>query len=153
MSLKRRVLGGVVSGAGGAIALTGLRKLLSWFGLVGDTAPEQVVERLRELGILDGSSPGDRRALTVGAHLLYGVGMGAAFGLLRRERGGPAEEAAAGSALGVLSWGAGWASWLPLAGVHSPPWKQRTPKVLLPVLDHAFFGAVWGITYRLLRRD
>ncbi|MBA2443698.1 MAG: hypothetical protein H0V53_15070 [Rubrobacter sp.] len=143
-----------MSGAGGAVALTGLRKLLARSGLVGTTAPEQVVERLRELGLLDGLSPEARRALTVGVHLAYGVGMGAAFGLLlRRERGGPAEEAAAGSALGILSWGAGWSSWLPLAGVHLPPWKQRTPKVLLPVLDHAFFGAVWGITYRLLRRD
>ncbi len=55
------------------------------------------------------------------------------------------EEAAVGAALGLLVWGAGWASWLPLAGVHRAPWSERTPKVLLPVLDHAVFGAAWGL--------
>jgi hypothetical protein len=55
------------------------------------------------------------------------------LGLLRREIGGAAQEAATGSALGLLAWwGAGWSSWLPLAGVHASPWRQQTPKVLLP---------------------
>lgn len=30
-------------------------------------------------------------------------------------------------------------------GVHRPPWAERTPKALLPVLDHAVFGAAWGL--------
>ena len=82
-----------------------------------------------------------------------GVGTGAAFGLLRRESGGKGEEAAVGSSLGILAWGVGWASWLPLAGVHSPPWEQRTPKVLLPVIDHAVYGAAWGLIYGALTRN
>jgi len=93
----------------------------------------------------------------VAAHFAYGMGTGTAFGFLRRERGGPTEEAAVGAALGLLAWGAGWASWLPLTGVHRAPWTQRTPKVLLPVLDHAMFGAAWGLAYWALggraRRD
>jgi hypothetical protein len=65
----------------------------------------------------------------------------------------PAEEAAAGSALGVLGRVAGWASWLPLTDVHSPPWRPWTPKVLLiTVLDHAVFGATWGLAYWVLTR-
>ena len=40
---------------------------------------------------------------------------------LRGDREGPVSEAAVGATLGVLSWGAGWAGWLPLAGVHPPP--------------------------------
>jgi hypothetical protein len=126
---------------------------MAGFDLVGTTAPEQVVERLEELGLLDGWSPEARRVLTAGAHLAYGVGTGTALSLLRRERGGTTEEAAVGSALGVLAWGAGWASWLPLAGVHLPPWKQQTPKVLLPILDHVVFGAAWGLLYRSMRPD
>jgi hypothetical protein len=123
-------------------------------GLGGrDQCPEQVVERLEELGLVDDWSPEARRVLTGVAHLAYGVGSGTALGLLRRERDGVAEEAAVGSALGILVWGAGWTSWLPLAGVHRPPWKQRSPKVLLPVLDHFVFGAVWGLVYRAIRRD
>ena len=115
------------------------------------TAPEQVVERLEELGFLDGLSPSSRRRLTVAAHLAYGVGTGSALGVLRRRKEGPAQEAAVGAALGILAWGASWTSILPLAGVHRPPWEQRSAKVLLPVVDHAIYGAVWGFLYFMCR--
>lgn len=151
MKRVRRAAYGALGGVGGTLALTGLRKLLSRVGLVQETAPEQVVERLEELGIVDDWSPGARRLLAIVAHFAYGTGIGAALGLLRDERGDVAEETAVGSALGILSWGASWTSVLPLAGVHRPPWEQRTPRVLLPVIDHAFFGAVWGLLYRVLR--
>ena len=62
-------------------------------------------------------------------------------------------EVAAGAALGVLAWGAGWAGWLWMLGVHGAPWEQRSARVLLPVIDHAFYGAVWGLLYRVWRRD
>jgi hypothetical protein len=75
------------------------------------------------------------------------------LGLLRRKRGKSSEEAAVGSALGILAWSAGWSSWLPLTGAHEPPWKGRSPKVLLPVLDHAAFGATWGLIYWTLTRN
>ncbi len=148
----RRATYGALGGVGGALALSGLRQALAWVGLVQETAPEQVVERLEELGLVDDWPPAARRLLTVAAHVAYGTGIGAALGLLRREQGAPAEEAAVGSALGLLAWGVGWATWLPLTGVHSPPWRLRTPKVLLPVLDHAAFGAVWGLLYQALGR-
>lgn len=152
MNLTRRAAYGALGGVGGTLVLSGLRQVLARAELVQKTAPEQVVDRLEELGLVEDWSPGAQRLLTVVAHLGYGISIGAVLGLLRRERGGPAEEAAVGSALGLLAWGAGWATWLPLTGVHSPPWTQRTPKVLLPVLDHAAFGAVWGLLYRLLGR-
>jgi hypothetical protein len=152
MDAKERILAGALSGSVGTLVLSGLREAWSRMGLVFETAPMQVVDRLEELGLVEGWSPRALRLLTVVAHIAYGVGTGAALGLLRRERGGAAEEAAVGSALGVLVWGAGWSSWLPLTGVHSPPWEQRTPKVLLPVLDHAVYGAAWGLIYWLLTR-
>jgi hypothetical protein len=138
-------LRGALAGLAATVVLTGLRQAWSKMGLVFDTAPMQVVDRAEELGLVGDLSPSGRRLLTVFAHLAYGAGTGAAFGFLRREKGRPAEEAAVGSALGVLAWGAGWSSWLPLAGVHSPPWAQKTPRVLLPVVDHAVFGAAWGL--------
>jgi hypothetical protein len=147
MDVKERFLAGALSGAGGTLVLSGLREALTRMGLVFETAPMQVVDRAEELGLVDGWSPRALRLLTVAAHIAYGVGTGTAMGLLRRERGEPAQEAAVGAALGILVWGAGWSSWLPLTGVHSPPWKQQTPKVLLPVLDHAVYGAAWGLAY------
>lgn len=153
MSLLRRASCGALSGIGGAIALSGFRKILSWAGLVGATAPEQVVARLEELGLVDGWPPVVRRLLVVAAHLSYGAGIGATLGVLRRKRGEAGEEAAVGTTLGILTWAANWTVVLPLSGVHQPPWKERTPKVVLPVLDHAVFGAVWGLIYRSTRRD
>lgn len=128
MELGKRAARGALAGLFATLALSGLRGVLSRAGLVHETAPEQVVRRLEELGLLDGWPQPARRALAAAAHLSYGTGLGAFMGALRRLRGGPAEEASVGAALGVLSWGAGWASWLPLAGVHLPPWKQRTPQ-------------------------
>jgi hypothetical protein len=147
MDLKERARAGALGGVVATLVLSALREALTRVGLVFETAPMQVVDRMEEVGLVDDWSPGARRVLTVAAHFAYGTGTGAVFGILRREQGGPSEEAAVGSALGLLAWGAGWASWLPLAGVHRAPWAQRTPKVLLPVLDHAVFGAAWGLTY------
>jgi hypothetical protein len=153
MGFMRRIVSGALGGAGGTLVLTGFREVLAAAGLVGVTAPEQVIARLEELGLLDDPSPETRRVLTAVAHLAYGVGIGAALGLLRRERGGVAEETAVGTALGILAWGANWTVLLPSTGVHRPPWKERTPKVLLPILDHAVYGATWGVLYRAMRSD
>ena len=146
-----RAFDGALGGAGATVALTGLRQALARAGLVETSAPEQVVGRLEQLGLVDDWSKGSRRALTVFAHFAYGVGIGAALGLLRRERGGLGEETAVGSALGLLSWAFNWTALLPMLGVHTPPWRQHSPKVLLPVLDHAFFGVVWGVIFRARR--
>lgn len=153
MGFMRRIASGALGGAGGTLVLTGFREVLTAAGLVGVTAPEQVIARLEELGLLDDPSPETRRVLTAVAHLAYGVGIGAALGILRRERGGVAEETAVGTALGILAWGANWTVLLPSTGVHRPPWKERTPKVLLPILDHAVYGATWGVLYRAMRSD
>ena len=152
MNAKRRALTGALGGLGATLVLSGLREAWARVGLVFETAPMQVVGRMEEVGLLGDLSPWRRRLLAVFAHFAYGAGTGMSFGLLRRERGGPREEASVGSALGVLAWGAGWASWLPLTGVHKAPWTQKTPKVLLPVIDHAVFGAAWGLLYWALRR-
>jgi hypothetical protein len=149
---RERALAGGLGGVAATLALSGVREALTRIGLVFETAPMQVVDRMEEVGLVDDWSPGARRVLTVAAHFAYGIGTGTAFGILRREEGGPREEAAVGAALGLLAWGVGWASWLPLAGVHRAPWTQRTPKVLLPVLDHAVFGAAWGLAHWVLGR-
>ena len=143
---------GALGGLGGTFVLSGLREAMSRMGLVFETAPMQVVDRAEEVGIVGDLSPTGHRLLTVIAHFAYGTAAGAAFGLLRRERGGAAEEAAVGSTLGILAWGAGWSTWLPLTGVHRPPWKGRSPRVLLPVIDHAAFGAAWGLINLALSR-
>ena len=145
MDARKRAVTGALGGLGATLVLSGLREAWAKTGLVFETAPMQVVDRMEELDLVGDLSPAGRRLLTALAHFAYGAGTGTVFGLLRRERGGPGEEAAVGSALGVLAWGAGWSSWLPLTGVHRPPWAQKSPRVLLPVIDHAVFGTAWGL--------
>lgn len=151
--MKSRLLAGAASGVAGTLALTTFRNSLTRLGLVHETAPMQVVDRLTESGFASGWPPAAKSALVAGAHFGYGVSAGTVFGVLRREAMDDlATEAAVGASLGVLIWGLGWAGWLPLLGVHQAPWSQNTPKVLLPILDHAVFGAVWGISNRAFAR-
>lgn len=153
MDARSRAFAGGIGGVGATLVLSGLRWTWHWMGLVFDTAPTQVVDRAEEVFTREGFSPATRRVLAAVAHVAYGVSIGVAFGLLRREPAGKNVEVAVGSSLGILAWGAGWASWLPLTGVHSPPWKQQSTKVLLPVIDHAVFGAAWGLIFSALARD
>lgn len=146
MDTNQRAFAGAVGGIAGTLALSGFRKVLTKFGPVFETVPMQIMDRMEELGLLEGCSEATRQALSLVAHLGYGIGTGTVLGLLRHERDGPATELAVGTSLGILTWGLGWAIWLPLLGVHRAPWNQRTAKVLLPILDHGVYGTVWGIT-------
>jgi hypothetical protein len=150
--LLERVTKGAAGGAAATLALSAFRSSLKSAGLVQKTAPMQVVERLTDTGFASEWSPAAKGLLTAGAHVGYGVGAGAAFGGLRNEKSDYATEAAVGATLGVLIWGVGWAGWLPLLGVHRAPWNQTSPKALLPVLDHAVFGAVWGLANEAINR-
>ena len=107
VNLKQRALAGVLGGFSATLVLSGLREAFTRVGLVFETAPMQVVDRVEELGLVGDPSPGGRSLLTVVAHFAYGMGAGTAFGFLRRKRGGPTEEAAVGAALGLLVWGVG----------------------------------------------
>jgi hypothetical protein len=143
---------GAAASVPATISLSGLRSGLQSLGLVHETAPMQVVNRLVETGFASGWSQPAKRVLTAGAHVGYGLGAGTVFGALRNVEHDYATEAAVGASLGILIWGLGWAGWLPLLGVHRAPWNQSSPKALLPVLDHAVFGAVWGISNKALSR-
>jgi hypothetical protein len=88
MGLMLRAFYGALGGFGGTLVLTGFRKALAAVGLVGVTAPEQVIAKLEELGSLDGWSPEARRVLTGAAHLSYGIGIGTVLGLLPGRKAG-----------------------------------------------------------------
>ena len=151
MDTTKRALVGAASGVGGTIFLSELRQVLKAAGLVYETAPMQVVDRLEKALSLE-SHPLAKRAMELVAHFGYGVSAGTILGVLRRERERPGTELAVGTALGILLWGMGWAGWLPILGADRAPWSYRTPRVLLPIFDHAVFGGVWALIYWSLAR-
>src|SRR5918997_6835072 len=107
MGLKERALAGVLGGAAATLVLSVLREVLTRIGLVFETAPQQVVERMEEIGLVEGWSPRALRVLTVAAHFAYGMGTGTAFGFLRRERGGGPGGGGGGAGPGGLARGGG----------------------------------------------
>jgi hypothetical protein len=136
-----RALSGAAGGAGGTVVLSVLRSVLRRAGMVYETAaPMQVVERPEQADFVP-DRPAAKHVVSLAAHFVYGTAAGAAFGALRRKREG------VGTALGVLLWGFGWAGWLPILGADRAPWNYDNPRVLLPVLDHAAYGAVWGLVF------
>lgn len=141
-----RALSGAAGGVGGTVVLSVLRSVLRIVGVVYKTAPMQVVERLEQADFVP-DRPVAKRAIGLVAHLAYGTAAGAAFGALRRKREGVGTEVAVGTTLGILLWGIGWAGWLPILGADQAPWNYHKPKALLPVLDHAVYGAVWGLIF------
>jgi hypothetical protein len=146
MSVTKKAWVGAVGGAGGTVVLSLLRNVLKAVGVVYKTAPMQVVDRLQQAELV-ADRPVAKRAVALVAHLAYGMGAGAAFGALRRKQEDLRTELAVGAALGVLLWGIGWAGWLPILGADRAPWNYRSPKALLPVFDHAVFGAAWGFLF------
>ena len=151
MGAVEKALAGAAGGAGGTVVLSALRSALREVGLVYETAPMQVVERLEQADIV-ADRPVAKRALALAAHIAYGTGAGAALGALRRGPDDAVTEIAVGAALGVLLWGVGWAGWLPILGADRAPWSYHNPKVLLPILDHAVYGAAWGLLFWALSR-
>ena len=79
MNLKERALAGGFGGIAATLILSGLRKAWARFGLIFETAPMQVVDRMQEVGLVEGSSHQERRGLTLAAHFAYGVGTGVVF--------------------------------------------------------------------------
>lgn len=146
--IMRRAGSGAAAGVVATGALTAFRLVLNRMGLVFDTAPQLVVRRLYDLRLLPSARNSTMAAV---AHVAYGVGAGTVCGLLRRRCDGPVTEVAVGTTLGILVWGSGWSMWLPLLGVEPAPWNWRGPAVVLPVIDHAVYGAVWGTTYWMVR--
>ena len=149
--MTEKALAGAAGGVVGTVFLSALRAVLRKAGVVYETAPIQVVERLQQTGLV-ANRPVAKHAVSVTAHFAYGTAAGMAFGALRRRREDLRTELAVGAALGVLLWGVGWAGWLPSLGADRAPWNYHSPKVLLPVLDHAAFGAVWGFLFWALSR-
>lgn len=85
-------------------------------------------------------------AQTLGA--VYGLSAGAVYALLRpRSLAGVAD----GFALGLATWAAGYAGWLPALGLLPRLSRQPTAAVLGTAVRHVGFGLVTVAAYRRLR--
>jgi hypothetical protein len=86
------------------------------------------------------------RSMAVG----YGLAAGAAYGLLRTDG---RNVVADGVVLGIVTWAAGYAGWLPALGLTPRLREQSAPQALGPLVLHIVFGAVTAVAYRWLAED
>jgi hypothetical protein len=77
----------------------------------------------------------------------YGLAFGAAYAALR-PRGGSAW--LDGAALGVACWAAGYAGWLPAAGLMPPLRRQTGTQALAPAAEHVAYGMATVAAYNWL---
>jgi hypothetical protein len=150
----RRMLAGAVAGA----AATGVMSAVMWgaqrAGALGTMPPKKVVVgTLEALGVTP-SSETQADLLSAGAHLLFGAGAGALYGLLAAptlSRRVP--PLVTGPLFGAAVWAVSYAGWIPGAGLMAPPHRDRPGRPTSMVIAHLVFGAVLGpLCSRLARR-
>jgi hypothetical protein len=82
-------------------------------------------------------------------HFGYGATAGVLYGALQH---GSPDVWRDGLLLGLGVWAAGYLGWLPGTGLMPPVTEQRPAQVLVPVLQHIFFGVVAVEAFALLER-
>jgi hypothetical protein len=133
----------------GAMAMTGLRKLSSGLGLVGETPPEAILRqrvglvmaalpkgRLEALKAL--VQPQRRRALTEAAHVGFGAAAGAVYGALPSH---VRQAAWSGPAWGLAVWAGYELGMAPVLGVSHAGRRKPAERVAF-VADHVLYGLV-----------
>jgi hypothetical protein len=127
------IVAGALTGAVGAMAMSGLRTVTTHLGALRRTPPERVFDAAAP----EASGP-DRAVAQELAHWAFGAGGGAAFGALPA---GATRSAAAGVVYGLSVWALFELVLQPMlgqAGRHRRPVAER----LALIADHALYGLV-----------
>ncbi len=139
MSRAEDLVRGGVAGAAATVAMSSLMLAAGRAGLVGRQAPEAIV---RQAGALVGAEPRGRvaGALAAAAHLGFGVGTGAAYGLLP-----PSPRPVAHGVLVALGvYAISYAGWVPGLGALPVAHRDREDRQTVMVAAHVVYGAVLG---------
>ncbi len=134
---------GATSGTAATLAMSGVMLLAQKLGLEGEQPPEAIVETALDAADVDRSET-RQNALASVAHLAFGAGCGAVYGLLRRliRTGGPEPVHGVGFGLGVYT--ASYAGWIPALRILPPPTRDREDRQVAMILAHVVYGAVLG---------
>jgi len=79
----------------------------------------------------------------------YGTTFGALYAMARPKTKQMFLE---GTVVGVASWAASFLGWLPATGLMPPVWKHRPKQIIMPIVEHTFYGVATVATYRWLQR-
>ncbi|HEU0164917.1 MAG TPA: DUF6789 family protein [Thermomicrobiales bacterium] len=79
------------------------------------------------------------------AHLAYGTGVGAGFGLVRRML--PSSPVVTGLIVGGGVWAISYAGYLPALGLYPPPSDDSPPRPVTMIVAHAVYGIALARIY------
>src|SRR5688500_8224890 len=126
-------------------AMEGLRRVLPR-GEQDPIPPRQITERAAAAaGVAGEMTDGQKDAATAVAHLAFGAGTGALYGLLAPLLpGGPV---ARGVGYGLTVWAGSYLGWLPAAGLYKRPEDEPAGRHAKMVLSHVVWGACLGLLH------
>jgi hypothetical protein len=136
-------------------AMSGFFLLVHEAGLLGEPPPRKLTRRiLRRAGAfsrLTHGAPLDAAATL--AHYGYGMGMGAAYGLIAGRLPTKGARLAAAIGLSVGVWAGSYAGWIPAMNLMRRPSKDRPLRPTVMALLHVVFGAAWGLCFESRREE
>jgi hypothetical protein len=124
--------------------MSGFMRACGAFGLRGEQPPKKGTRRAFATIVGNSSSEGTLNVLVSFAHLAFGVGAGAVFGLPHRKSEGRTLSALQGMLFGVGVWAASYCGWIPMLGILPHPKHDRPGRPAAMIAAHIIWGAALG---------
>jgi hypothetical protein len=137
-------LNGAWAGAVATIPMSAVMAAADSAGLMGEHPPKVIVETaLERTGFR--ANEREENSLALAAHLGFGAGAGAIFGLMsRRFRRRTSTFVAGGIAFGLLVYTVSYKGWIPSLGILPEPEDDRPGRPTSMIAAHVVFGSVLG---------
>jgi hypothetical protein len=137
----RGTFGGLV--ATGAMSVPML--LGSRFGRMGKQPPERITEDALDAVDVELDSERAEHMLATAAHVLFGAGAGALFGVLHSRLEPAGSPIVHGIGFGVIVWATSYLGWVPMLGILPPAPRDRPDRSRIMFASHLVYGAVLGM--------
>ena len=156
MKVVASVLVGAMAGALSTVAMSAVMLGAKRAGVTGELPPERITRKAIDTVSVEPLDDRTEDAIAAVAHLGFGAGAGALFGLLTTRtvaaRGSPAVAAFTGMLYATGIWLVSYQGWVPALGIMPPASGDRRERVVTMLAAHWVYGAALGILTRLLRR-
>lgn len=141
---------GALAGVGATVLMSGVMLLAGRLGVMGEQPPRKVMRRvLNRPPFVDSD---DIDLLASAAHMAFGAGAGATFGLIVRRAPGFTRPWL-GALFGLLIWIGSYAGWIPALHIMQPPHRDRKARQATMLAAHLVFGLALGQLTRVLRHS
>jgi hypothetical protein len=133
-----------IGGGVGTLFMSGFMLACGALGLMGEQPPKKVTRRA--FAAIVGNSPSERTSnvLASFAHVAFGMGAGALFGLFPWRGQARSLSALQGILFGVGVWAASYRGWIPMLGILPPPEHDRPGRPVAMIAAHIIWGAALG---------